>query len=161
MSMESHQHATDPAAHADHDPQDHHGGPDVGQHGGHAGHDGHGDHVGQFRRLFWIMLTLAVPVIAFSPAMAEANRAVKEFLFAHMYRHWRVNRMTSKARHVTEALFGLLHADVSLLPDGWRAQAGERDGPRAALTVCDYIAGMTDRFALEEHRRLTDPFHIG
>jgi len=101
------------------------------------------------------------PVIAFSPAMAEANRAVKEFLFAHMYRHWRVNRMTSKARHVTEDLFGLLHADVSLLPDGWRSLAGEGDGPRAALTVADYIAGMTDRFALEEHRRLTDPFHVG
>jgi dGTPase len=101
------------------------------------------------------------PVVAFSPAMAEANRAVKEFLFAHMYRHWRVNRMTNKARQVTEDLFGLLHGDVSMLPDGWRAQAGVQDGPRAALTVADYIAGMTDRFALEEHRRLTDPFHIG
>ena len=101
------------------------------------------------------------PVVAFSPAMAEANRAVKEFLFAHMYRHWRVNRMTNKARQVTEDLFGLLHGDVSMLPDGWRTQAGVRDGPRAALTVADYIAGMTDRFALEEHRRLTDPFHIG
>ncbi len=101
------------------------------------------------------------PVVAFSPAMAEANRAIKEFLFAHMYRHWRVNRMTNKARQVTQDLFGILHGDVSMLPDGWRAVAGERDGPRAALTVADYIAGMTDRFALEEHRRLTDPFHIG
>ena len=101
------------------------------------------------------------PVIGFSPAMAEANHAVKEFLFAHMYRHWRVNRMTNKARRVTEALFGLLHDDPSMLPDGWRARAGLQDGPRAALTVADYIAGMTDRFALEEHRRLTDPFHIG
>ena len=101
------------------------------------------------------------PVVALSPAMAEANRAVKEFLFAHMYRHWRVNRMTNKARHVTEDLFGILHGDVSMLPDGWRAMAGEGDEPRAALTVTDYIAGMTDRFALEEHRRLTDPFHIG
>ena len=101
------------------------------------------------------------PVIAFSPAMAEANRAVKEFLYAHMYRHWRVNRMSNKARRVTEALFTMLHADTSMLPDGWRARAGETDGPRAALTVADYIAGMTDRFALDEHRRLTDPFTIG
>jgi len=101
------------------------------------------------------------PVVAFSPAMGEANRAIKEFLFAHMYRHWRVNRMTNKARQVTQDLFGILHGDVSMLPDGWRTVAGERDGPRAALTVADYIAGMTDRFALEEHRRLTDPFHIG
>ena len=101
------------------------------------------------------------PVIAFSPAMAEANRAVKEFLYARMYRHWRVNRMSNKARRVTEALFTLLHEDTSMLPDGWRARAGETDGPRAALTVADYIAGMTDRFALDEHRRLTDPFTIG
>ncbi len=101
------------------------------------------------------------PVIAFSTSMAEANRAVKEFLFAHMYRHWRVNRMSNKSRRVTEALFTLLHDDTSVLPDGWRALAGEKDGPRAALTVADYIAGMTDRFALDEHRRLTDPFITG
>ena len=101
------------------------------------------------------------PVVAFSPAMSEANHAIKDFLFAHMYRHWTVNRMTNKARRVTEALFGLLHGDTSILPDGWRAQAGEKDGLRAALTVADYIAGMTDRFALDEHRRLTDPFFTG
>ena len=101
------------------------------------------------------------PVAAFSPAMVEANRAVKEFLFTHMYRHWKVNRMTNKARRVTQDLFGLLHDDTSMLPDGWRARAGKGDEPRAALTVADYIAGMTDRFALDEHRRLTDPFTIG
>ena len=101
------------------------------------------------------------PVIAFSPAMAEANCAIKEFLFARMYRHWKVNRMSAKSRRVTEALFTLLHDDPSLLPDGWRARAGETDGARAALTVADYIAGMTDRFALEEYRRLTDPFTTG
>ena len=61
-------------------------------------------------------------------AMDEANRAIKEFLHARMYRHWRVNRMTAKARRVTEELFRLLHGDTSLLPDGWRALAGERDG---------------------------------
>ncbi|HTR16599.1 MAG TPA: deoxyguanosinetriphosphate triphosphohydrolase [Acetobacteraceae bacterium] len=96
------------------------------------------------------------PVIAFSPAMAEANHAVKIFLFARMYRHWRVNRMTGKARRVTEALFSLLHADLSTLPDGWRERAEAADPAGAALTVADYIAGMTDRFALDEHRRLTD-----
>ena len=101
------------------------------------------------------------PVIGFSDSMAEANRAIKEFLNARMYRHWRVNRMTAKSRRVTEELFNLLHQDTSTLPDGWRALAGERDAHRAALTVCDYIAGMTDRFALEEHRRLTDPFRTG
>ena len=101
------------------------------------------------------------PMVAFSPAMAEANGAVKEFLYARMYRHWRVNRMTAKSRRVTEALFSLLHEDVSLLPDGWRTLAGEGDLARAGLVVTDYIAGMTDRFALDEYQRLTDPLKRG
>jgi dGTPase len=96
------------------------------------------------------------PVVAFSPPMAEANHAIKEFLRARMYRHWRVNRMTAKARRLTDHLFGLLHDDASTLPDEWRGRAGEGDSKRAALTVSDYIAGMTDRFAVEEYRRLTD-----
>ena len=101
------------------------------------------------------------PVVAFGERMTDANRAIKEFLHARMYRHWRVNRMTAKARRVTEELFTLLHGDTSLLPDKWRALAGDRADARAARTVADYIAGMTDRFALEEHLRLTDPFRTG
>ena len=96
------------------------------------------------------------PVIGFSPKMADANYAIKEFLRARMYRHWKVNRMTNKARRTVEALFTLLHDDPSTLPDGWRAQAGEGQPAQAAAVVCDYIAGMTDRFALEEYKRLTD-----
>ena len=57
--------------------------------------------------------------------------------------------MTSKARRLTEELFGLLHADPATLPGGWRAQAGEGQPAQAAQVVCDYIAGMTDRFAQE------------
>jgi dGTPase len=96
------------------------------------------------------------PVVAFTPAMAEANHAIKEFLRARMYKHWRVNRMTAKARRLTSQLFVLLHDDVSTLPDGWRGMAGEGDPKRAALIVADYISGMTDRFALDEFKRLTD-----
>jgi dGTPase len=96
------------------------------------------------------------PVVAFSPAMAESNRAIKDFLFARMYRHWRVNRMTAKARRLTGELFSLLLADTSLLPDEWRGRAGEPGTLRAATTVTDYVAGMTDRYARDEHRRLTD-----
>jgi dGTPase len=95
-------------------------------------------------------------VVAFSPAMADANQAIKDFLFARMYRHWRVNRMTAKARRLTEEVFRLLHADPSLLPDDWRARAGEKLTARAATVVGDYVAGMTDRYAMDEHRRLTD-----
>jgi dGTPase len=96
------------------------------------------------------------PVVGFSPRMADANHAIKEFLRARMYRHWRVNRMSNKARRLTADLFALLHADPSTLPDGWRAQAGEGQAAQAAHVVCDYIAGMTDRFAIDEFKRLTD-----
>jgi dGTPase len=95
-------------------------------------------------------------VVAFSPPIAEANQVIKDFLNARMYRHWRVNRMTTKARVLTSELFRLLHADTSLLPDDWRARAGESGTQRAANIVSDYIAGMTDRYAMDEHRRLTD-----
>ena len=96
------------------------------------------------------------PVVGFSEPMAEANRAIREFLFARMYRHWRVNRMTAKARRVVARR-------VRPAARRDRAAAGRLARPRrrarhrrAAAVVCDYIAGMTDRYAREEHLRLTD-----
>lgn len=96
------------------------------------------------------------PVISFSPALAEANQAIREFLHARMYRHWRVNRMTAKARRLVAELFTLLHTDPATLPDEWRGIAGTPGSAQAARVVADYIAGMTDRYAQEEYRRLTD-----
>ncbi len=96
-------------------------------------------------------------VIGFSPAMAAANREIKKFLFERMYRHWRVNRMTHKARLVTTELGTLLLARPYLLPDDWRVRAGEPGSAKAATVVRDYVAGMTDRYALDEYARLTDP----
>ena len=94
--------------------------------------------------------------MGFSQPMADANEAIKDFLHTRMYRHWRVNRMSAKARRLTEEVFRILHGDPSLLPDDWRARAGEAGTQRAAAVVGDYIAGMTDRYAMDEHRRLTD-----
>ena len=96
------------------------------------------------------------PVVGFSPRMADAHLVIKDFLMTRMYRHWRVNRMSRKARHLIQEVFALLHAQPSLLPDDWRARAGEGATARAAAIVCDYVAGMTDRYALDEYRRLTD-----
>jgi dGTPase len=97
------------------------------------------------------------PIVAFSPDMAEANRVIKEFLYTRMYRHWRQNRMHYKARKVVGELFAVLHDDPGLLPDDWRGRAGEEPrSQRVAIVVADYIAGMTDRFAMDEHLRLTD-----
>jgi dGTPase len=89
--------------------------------------------------------------------MAAHEKSLKEFLFAHMYRHTKVNRMTSKARRVVKDLFGLLLAEPELLPEDWRSGGLEAGGTRTARRVADYIAGMTDRFALDEHSRLFDP----
>jgi dGTPase len=97
------------------------------------------------------------PVIGFSDAMAAANQAIKAFLFERMYRHWRVNRMSHKARLVTKALGTLLVQQPDLLPDDWRVRAGEPESVQAATAVRDYVAGMTDRYALDEYSRLTDP----
>ena len=97
------------------------------------------------------------PVIAFSRPMAEANQVIRDFLFTRLYRHWRVNRAMQKSKRVSQLLFQLLHGGPQMLPDDWRERAGEAGSPTCARVVCDYIAGMTDRYALEEHRRLTDP----
>ncbi|GGG51156.1 deoxyguanosinetriphosphate triphosphohydrolase-like protein [Caldovatus sediminis] len=97
------------------------------------------------------------PVVAFSDAMAAVNQAVRDFLFRRMYRHWRVNRTMAKSKRVVQVLFSLLHGGPQMLPPEWRRRAGEAGSPEAARVVCDYIAGMTDRYALEEHRRMTDP----
>ncbi|OYV39523.1 MAG: deoxyguanosinetriphosphate triphosphohydrolase [Rhodospirillales bacterium 20-64-7] len=99
----------------------------------------------------------SAPVIGFSPAMAAASAEIKRFLFARMYRHWRLNRMTHKAKIVTRALGTLFLQQPSLLPDDWRARAGEAESVQAAAAVRDYVAGMTDRYAMDEYARLTDP----
>ncbi|MBU8540091.1 deoxyguanosinetriphosphate triphosphohydrolase [Falsiroseomonas tokyonensis] len=97
------------------------------------------------------------PVVAFSDGMMEANNELRAFLFQRMYRHWRVNRTTQKCKRALQLLFTLLHGEPRQLPPWWQDKAGEAGSAAAAQAVCDYLAGMTDRFALEEHRRLTDP----
>ncbi len=99
---------------------------------------------------------LGQPLVSFSDAMKAHDRALKEFLFPNMYRHFLVNRMTSKARRVVKDLFNLLHAEPGCLPPDWRRQTEGAGTPKTARVVADYIAGMTDRFALDEHRRLFD-----
>jgi dGTPase len=102
----------------------------------------------------------STPVVAFSEGMRAANATMREFLFERMYRHFRVNRAMQKSKRVVQMLFTLLHGGPQMLPDEWRARAAEAGTARTAEVVGDYIAGMTDRYALEEHRRLTDP-HVG
>ncbi|NIJ39844.1 dGTPase [Parvibaculum indicum] len=96
------------------------------------------------------------PIVAFSPEMNEHNAALKAFLFERMYRHYRVNRSMSKAKRIVRDLFGLLHAEPNQLPPEWQVGCDGDGGVKTARRVCDFIAGMTDRFAIEEHKRLFD-----
>jgi dGTPase len=99
---------------------------------------------------------LGRPVVAFSEKMAATDRTVKSFLYKRMYEHWHLNRSHSKARRVVMDLFGLLFAEPNCLPPPWRERAEAAERAARARLVADYIAGMTDRYALDEHRRLFD-----
>ena len=101
---------------------------------------------------------LKAPVVAFSAEMCRNDRALKDFLYERMYRHYRVNRMSSKARRVIRDLFGLYLAEPECLPGEWRGLAAGPDDPQTARIAADYLAGMTDRYALDEHHRLFDTY---
>ena len=92
----------------------------------------------------------APAMIAYSPAINEQQRALKNFLRIHLYRHFRVLRMSAKAQRIISDLFGIFMADSRLLPPQFESLA-EHDRARA---VADYIAGMTDRYAIREHRKI-------
>ena len=96
------------------------------------------------------------PLIAFSDEMAKNDRELKEFLFPNMYRHYKLNRMTSKARRVVQDLFALFLAEPGTMPTEWQVNANGPNDELTARVVADYIAGMTDRHALDEHKRLFD-----
>jgi len=93
---------------------------------------------------------LAQPLIAFSPRIRAESQELNRFLRENLYRHYRVVRMSTKARRIVTELFAALLSDTRLLPPELQQQAGE-GAPRA---IADYIAGMTDRYAILEHRRL-------
>lgn len=97
---------------------------------------------------------LAPRLVSYSDALRPSLVALKKFLRDNLYRHYQVLRMTDKARRIVTDLFGAFMSDPRLLPPQYQRRA-EADKPRA---IADYIAGMTDRYAIKEHRRL---FAIG
>ena len=98
---------------------------------------------------------LSYNVIGFSEDMQHQNRELKDFLYDRLYRHYRVMRMQVKAQHTITDLFNAYRAEPLILPDHVQAWIPTRGLER---TICDYIAGMTDRYAIEEHARLHDPY---
>jgi dGTPase len=104
---------------------------------------------------------LPEPLIRFSDEMSAWNLELKRFLREHLYRHYRVRRMTAKADRIVRSLFGAFLDDIDLLPSDYqhkaRAAEQERGVAGRARVVADYIAGMTDRFAIGEYEKLFNP----
>jgi dGTPase len=93
-------------------------------------------------------------LVSYSEEMAESVRELKAFLFTNMYRNWRVMRMADKAGRILRDLFGSYAVQPLQLPPQYQARF---DADGVHRVICDYIAGMTDRFAVDEHRKLFDP----
>jgi dGTPase len=97
---------------------------------------------------------LPLNVIGFSDDMHRRNRQLKDFLYNNLYRHYRVVRMAVKAERIISDLFQAYHLDPPILPRQFQDLVEERGLERV---ICDYIAGMTDRYAIEEHEKIFDP----
>ena len=101
-------------------------------------------------------------MVAFSPLMHKRVEELREFLWARMYRHYKVNRMREKIGRIVRELYGAFMEQYTLLPDPWQRKVEEVGGLTSdvarARIVADYIAGMTDRFAMREHERM---FEVG
>ena len=93
-------------------------------------------------------------VIGFSEELHRRNRQLKDFLYANLYRHPRVVRMQVKAERIIGDLFNAFNHEPAILPKHVQLRIDERGLER---NICDHIAGMTDRFAIEEHTKLFDP----
>lgn len=98
----------------------------------------------------------APPLIGFSKVMCEQQAELKRFLRSHLYRHYLVNRMSAKAQRTVRELFDAFMSDSGLMPEEFQLRARREDSDKnsQARAVADYIAGMTDRYAIREHRRL-------
>jgi dGTPase len=97
---------------------------------------------------------LSYNVVSYSEDMYRRNRQLKDFLYANLYRHYRVVRMAVKAEKLITDLFNAYRSEPTILPRHVQTMIKENGLER---TICDYIAGMTDRYAIEEHQKLFDP----
>jgi dGTPase len=91
---------------------------------------------------------------SFSDEVGDKNRELKTYLYKKMYTHYRVHRMKSKARRILESLFRAYQEDLQLMP-AYHQEKAKLEGKERV--ICDYIAGMTDRYAIEEYEKLFNP----
>ena len=97
--------------------------------------------------------TAGHPLAAFSPAMAEQERALKRFMYANLYHHEQQRSTAERARGVIARLYAAYAQDPALLPDGWGVSQPESE-PGRSRHIADFIAGMTDRYAIDSYRRI-------
>ena len=99
-------------------------------------------------------------IVDFSDDMRVQVDALRAFLYKRMYRHFTINRIWLKVERIVGDLFGAFLNEYTLMPDNWQTRVEEagaqKDEKKRARIVCDYIAGMTDRYAIREHERLFD-----
>ncbi|AMX93240.1 deoxyguanosinetriphosphate triphosphohydrolase [Mesorhizobium sp. M7A.F.Ca.CA.001.09.2.1] len=95
-------------------------------------------------------------MVVFSAEMAALEKELKAFLYKHLYRHAEVMRVRADAEQIVKDLFDAYFADPRAMPDGWREGLDRADDRIKARSVADFLAGMTDTYALKEHRRLFD-----
>ena len=93
-------------------------------------------------------------LVQFSDVMMADLGVLRRFLYERMYRHYRVNRTRSQSRRILSEIFQLFMAEPEVMPTEWAARAASDDLFKRSRVVCDYIAGMTDRYAIDEHRKL-------
>jgi dGTPase len=107
---------------------------------------------------------LPAPIATYSDDMKTKAQQLKQFLRLHLYQHYRVQRMTKKAQQVVTSLFEAFMDDIKMLPtetrDTARAQQGVTGDEGVAIVIADYIAGMTDRFAIREYERIFNPLML-
>jgi dGTPase len=98
------------------------------------------------------------PVIGFSPSMQLQRNHLQGLLFEKLYRHYRVVRMTEKAKRIINGLFEVYRASPDQLPYSVYPRDAHDDEMKKYEIICNYIASMTDRFALDEHKKLFNPY---
>jgi dGTPase len=95
-------------------------------------------------------------IVTFTPAMAVEEKELKAFLYKHLYRHPEVMRVRVNAEKIVCDLFDVYFSDPRAMPEGWREGLDRAEDRIKARHVADFLAGMTDTYAVKEHRRLFD-----
>ena len=94
---------------------------------------------------------LSYSIAHFSPEMTETMQKLKDFLYNNMYKYYRINRLMAKGKKIIDDLFNFLYNNPNCLPNEWKSNAENASDKKRAEIVCDFISGMTDRYAISEY----------